>query len=693
VNLDGSLPWGSDGLTLAIDVDEQHPASIYRDGEGGVVIGYQDNRYLDGSTPCAQVCAARVDAFGNLLWTNVLRECEYHWLGQQPVVDVAPVSLLAVGDGSGGGIFAWETWMHSRRVDVSAQGVDQHGGPPTPRLTLLLPDAAQSGASDTYVITGDYLDLTLGYELVHEIGSSGLPLTPNELHSYQLVEGYTAWTELDPGAYHLLVGSSGTPPDTLHFAMGIGPPPTCGGDEPIIESENNLSLEGSQRQSAIDPDGGTHMTWIEQDGTTGNYALMYQRWMGPTPPRSIYVSRKILRHPTLALDALSRVHLALVREESPTVHTVVRIKLNEGLDIENMDEWGGVYQHFNPVIAITGDTTVHIVYETSGTNEPYMGTRLEHVMIDGTNSHHMNFVPGWYPRNPDMVAIGEALLLIYAENSYIFGIQEVKTQFCRAGFPPTWDEAEVLDSGYGMASPSVAWDGAGRLLFAWIVDNEAIGGPPALVHTVYWENGGFGEIRARPGQTQHHAVSVGSTGPGKFAMLTLESEGGPNMGVWLRNGDGRCFFPRVQLDANLDVATPLLATSGVSGERMVYWHDYTTALSPVHGSYCGGGPTSVSEGQAPMVFSRDLRAVPNPLNPLTTLFFQLKEGGRTRLIIYDVRGRLVRTLLDGDLAADDHEIVWDGKDEREVQLSSGVYFVRLIRPGGDSSIAKVALTK
>jgi hypothetical protein len=682
-------------MTLASDVDEDHPATIFRDGQGGVLVGYEAYWSLDSSTWCQQMSAARVDAFGSLLWTEYPRHCDHSQpVGQPPTVNNSPHSIQVVGDGSGGGIFAWIMHDESSNDDeeVLAQGIAADGGKPTAQLTMLLPDAARPGDTGTYLIFGEYLDLSLGFELVHESGSPSFELTPDQMHSYQLLEGLTTLSGLDPGAYHLVVETSGTPQDTLQFAVGIGTPPACGEDEPFLETENNVNLEGSQRQSAIDRDGGIHMTWVAQDATTGDYSLMYQRRSGSEPPGAIYVSRRVLRHPTLAVDALNRVHLAVVRENSPTAHTVVRIRLNEGLDIEEMDEWGGIYQHYRPVIAITGDTTVHIVFETAGTPGT-SSTQLEHVMNAGTNWHYASFVIDRHPRDPDMVAMDEDLLLTYVQDSLIPGIQEVKFKVCRAGLPPNWQPAEVLSFGLRVASPSVAWDGAGRALFAWIIDNEAINGIPPLVHTVEWENASFGEKRARPGQTQHHAVSVGSTGPGKFTMLTLESEGGPDMGVWLRDGDGRCFFPRVQLNSNLDVDTPMLATSRAGGERMVHWRDYRMAILPVHGSYCAGIGTGVPKGQVPAIFSRELRCSPNPFNPSTTLSFELSQAGPTRIVIYDARGRRVRGLLDTDLPAGHHDVVWDGRDDRKVELGSGVYFGRLIRPGGESSISKVALVR
>ena len=69
---------------------------------------------------------------------------------------------------------------------------------------------------------------------------------------------------------------------------------------------------------------------------------------------------------------------------------------------------------------------------------------------------------------------------------------------------------------------------------------------------------------------------------------------------------------------------------------------------------------------------------PNPFNPATTLRFSLPVGGRIRLDVVDVAGRLVRKLLDGDFAAGRHEARWDGRDDTGRGVASGSYFARLV---------------
>jgi hypothetical protein len=73
---------------------------------------------------------------------------------------------------------------------------------------------------------------------------------------------------------------------------------------------------------------------------------------------------------------------------------------------------------------------------------------------------------------------------------------------------------------------------------------------------------------------------------------------------------------------------------------------------------------------------------PNPFNPRTTISFRLDSAAsRASLRVYDVSGRLVRTLVDGALAAGDHEVLWRGRDDGGREVASGVYLYRLEADG------------
>ncbi len=77
---------------------------------------------------------------------------------------------------------------------------------------------------------------------------------------------------------------------------------------------------------------------------------------------------------------------------------------------------------------------------------------------------------------------------------------------------------------------------------------------------------------------------------------------------------------------------------------------------------------------------------PNPFNPTTTISFALPEMVRARLAIFDLEGKLVRTLVDEILSEGVKHAIWDGKDARGNPASSGVYFYRL--KAGDKVLTK-----
>jgi hypothetical protein len=68
---------------------------------------------------------------------------------------------------------------------------------------------------------------------------------------------------------------------------------------------------------------------------------------------------------------------------------------------------------------------------------------------------------------------------------------------------------------------------------------------------------------------------------------------------------------------------------------------------------------------------------PNPFNPQTTIRFSLREKGPVTIRIYDVAGRLVKTLVDEVRDAGAYAEPWDGRNNRDGTVASGVYFYRM----------------
>jgi hypothetical protein len=81
--------------------------------------------------------------------------------------------------------------------------------------------------------------------------------------------------------------------------------------------------------------------------------------------------------------------------------------------------------------------------------------------------------------------------------------------------------------------------------------------------------------------------------------------------------------------------------------------------------------------------------MPNPFNPVTRIDYSLAAPGTVKLAVYDVRGRLVRTLADREEAAGAHHVEWNGTDETDRPVASGVYLYHLDATG--SSLTRKCL--
>ncbi len=83
---------------------------------------------------------------------------------------------------------------------------------------------------------------------------------------------------------------------------------------------------------------------------------------------------------------------------------------------------------------------------------------------------------------------------------------------------------------------------------------------------------------------------------------------------------------------------------------------------------------------------------PNPFNPDTSIKFALTDDGPVRIDIINIRGQIVKTLLDAPMQAGYHTVTWDGQDQYGKSTSSGVYMVRMIA-GSTQLLRKITMLK
>ena len=90
--------------------------------------------------------------------------------------------------------------------------------------------------------------------------------------------------------------------------------------------------------------------------------------------------------------------------------------------------------------------------------------------------------------------------------------------------------------------------------------------------------------------------------------------------------------------------------------------------------------------------ARILANRPNPFNPATAIPFSVPATGPVRLVVYDLLGQPVRTLVSGVVPVGTHQVTWDGLGDRGTFMPSGVYLVRLETTGG-ADVRRIVLAR
>ncbi len=123
----------------------------------------------------------------------------------------------------------------------------------------------------------------------------------------------------------------------------------------------------------------------------------------------------------------------------------------------------------------------------------------------------------------------------------------------------------------------------------------------------------------------------------------------------------------------------------VSNNAFVFYVDDVTI-------HANGGSVGNDDPGAPAIATELKGNYPNPFNPSTTISFSVKEAVPVEIGIYNVKGQLVKTLVNGEKASGSHSIVWDGRDNSGQSVSSGVYYYKM-NAGKYSSTRKMILMK
>jgi hypothetical protein len=181
--------------------------------------------------------------------------------------------------------------------------------------------------------------------------------------------------------------------------------------------------------------------------------------------------------------------------------------------------------------------------------------------------------------------------------------------------------------------------------------------------TVSWEAGSDAET-ATPGLTYNLRIG---TEPGTQDVYSSMAD--PETGMRMLTDFGNC-------EARTNIYLPYLEDG-----------TYYVAVQTIDNSYVGSdftdevsfdvGETGNNSNGVPAVTKLEGN-YPNPFNPETQISFSLAQDYKNvQLVVYNMKGQKIKTLVNGNMKAGSHELIWNGTDSNNNKVSSGIYLYRL----------------
>ena len=357
---------------------------------------------------------------------------------------------------------------------------------------------------------------------------------------------------------------------------------------------------------------------------------------------------------------------------------------------------------YNPVLVSDGASGAIVTWrdQRTGGDYTFSDTYAQRISAGGVVQWTPNGVAVCTATGPQQEpaitsdGAGGAIVIWFDDRS---GNYDIYAQRISAGGAVQWtaDGVPFCTSAGEQAMPTIVADGAGGAIATWrdnrsgdgfdiYAQRMSAGGSPQ------WTVDGVALCMADDYQVDPTIATDGAGGAivtwydyrsGDYDIYAQRiSLGGAVQ--WAANGVAVCTAPGFQL-------APTLVADGAGG-AIVTWYDRRS--SPDADIYAQRIPMTSAPASVPESVALSLCNYPNPFNPRTTIRFELPVAGPVRLSIYDVAGRLVRTLVDDSLPQGSHEAVWDGRDATGREVGSGSYLARL-EFGGKVETVRMGLIK
>ena len=257
-------------------------------------------------------------------------------------------------------------------------------------------------------------------------------------------------------------------------------------------------------------------------------------------------------------------------------------------------------------------------------------------------------------------------------------------------------------------SGTVAWSqetysvSAGTVEFKWAYEKDgsvSSGDDCAWIDEIIFPAAGGGDapiINLSTEEINFEDVSVGGT---ETEQLTIFNLGTVELNGTITAPEGfssELTNYSVEAGGNLVFDIEFTPTEAIaySGDLVITSNDPNNAELTVELS--GTGVNTGTDFDLLPAVTELIGNYPNPFNPSTNIKFSLKADSKVTLNIYNVRGQKVKTLINDNMQAGWHSIVWNGRDDNGKSVSSGVYFNSFgtaDQTGDYTSVKKIILLK
>jgi hypothetical protein len=247
------------------------------------------------------------------------------------------------------------------------------------------------------------------------------------------------------------------------------------------------------------------------------------------------------------------------------------------------------------------------------------------------------------------------------------------------------DGAPICTTSYNQWYPEIASDGVGGVIITWYgyrngTDSDIYAQRADASGGLVWPVGGVPICTTACNQQYPQIISDSAGG----AIITWQDERSDSNGdiyaqrvdasgsaLWAMDGVLICV-------AGGEQSYPQIVTDNAGG-AIITWPDGRDVDLDIWAQRVGsdGNVIAVYEPGTPSAVSALAQNVPNPFNPVTRVTFSVARPGEVSLRVYDIAGRLIRTLVDSWREPGVYSEVWDGKSAEGSSLPSGIYFYRL----------------